>query len=171
MACALTQGNTIGCGEGFGGIRTIYLGNADDFTLTYTTGVVTTITKATGKRFWKYDLVPFTAEAKFTGSNTRENATQEVKQTITLVINKLTAGLRAELGVLSGAIIKAVVIDNNGEAFMYGQDFGLNVPTIEGGTGKALKDRNGVTITLEGMEKLSPPSVNSTLVAALETPG
>ena len=171
MPCALTQGNTVGCGDGFGGVRTIYLANADDVTLTYTTGVVTTITKAVGKRFYKYDLVPFTAEANFEATNTRENQSQEVKQTITLIINKLSAALRAELGILGQAVIKAVVVDNNGEAFLYGQSFGLTAPKIAGATGKALKDRNGVTITLEGMEKEAPPSVNSSLIAALETPG
>lgn len=171
MACALTQGNTIGCNDGFGGVKEIYLANAEDITLTYTTGVITAIGKTTGKRFYKYSLTPFTAEANCEAAGSRENQTTEVKQTISFVINKLSASLRAELGMLSTAQVKAVVVDNNGNAWMYGQDFGLYAPSIKSGTGKALKDRNGYEVGLEGMEKETAPSVNSALISALETPG
>jgi hypothetical protein len=171
MACALTQGNTLGCNDGFGGLKEIYLGNKEDYTYTVAAGVVTAITKTTAKRFYKYELVPFTADANFDSSGTRENQTSEVKQTISFVMNKLSSSLRNELIILQKAQVVAVVVDNNGSAWLYGYENGLHAANIKGATGKALKDRNGYEVALEGMEKETPLSVQFSLVASLETPG
>lgn len=171
MACLLTQGNILSCNEGFGGIKEIYLANKEGITATAALGVVTAFVKTTGKRFYKYSLTPFTANADFELATSRENGTQECKQTIGFIINKLTSSLRNELVNVSKANILAVVVDNNDNAWLFGNDFGLYTPTVKGASGKALKDRNGYEVALEGMEKEPPLSVTAALLSALETPG
>lgn len=58
MACALTQDLTLDCRDSVGGLKEVYvieLGNVS--TMTVTSGVVTALTKATGKKFRKYSLI------------------------------------------------------------------------------------------------------------------
>lgn len=171
MPCALTMGNTLGCNDGFGGIKTLYLTNQENLTgVTEASGVVSAITKAVGKRFFKYDLVPFTAEMKNEGTSSRENGSVEVKQTVSLIINKMTSAMIAEMKNLLAANVVCVAVDNNDIAHLLGREYGLNT-SVNGMSGKALKDRNGFEITLTGMERAFAPTVAPAVLATLETIG
>jgi len=58
MACALTQGYTLDCKDSLGGIKAVwFISSANVSSVTEASGVVSAITKASGKVFYKYELV------------------------------------------------------------------------------------------------------------------
>ena len=57
MACALTQGYTLDCKDSLGGITEVYfMAKQDVASYTVSGGVMTALTKDSGKRFYKYEL-------------------------------------------------------------------------------------------------------------------
>ena len=63
MACALTQGYSIGCRDSVGGIKSVYLIEFDNVSgITQSAGTATVIAKANNGRFWKYNLQKATSE-------------------------------------------------------------------------------------------------------------
>lgn len=172
MACALTQGYNLDCRDSVGGVKEIYLmelSNAS--TVTEANGVVTAITKATGKRFWKYNLQRNTASATETITGSKENGTVFFAQEVKMILNKLQASVRNEIKLLAQNRLIAVVVDRNGTNWLYGREGGL---TLDAGTatmGTASGDRNGYDLTFSGDEDEPAPTVDSTTLATLETPG
>ena len=57
MSCALTSGYSLDCKDSSGGITEVYfIEKANVSSVATASGVVTALTKAAGKRFWKYEL-------------------------------------------------------------------------------------------------------------------
>lgn len=171
MACALTQGYSLDCNDSFGGVKELYFASKADITVAVTAGITTAITKATGKKFWKYQLVHQTAEITEVKTPKREEGTSLVVQTIKFPINKMSVSLRNELEILCQAVLVVVAVDNNGIPWLYGNEFGLTITESAGKTGVKLGDRNGYEITLVGEDKVLAVKVDSTSFAALETAG
>lgn len=172
MACALTQGYNLDCRGSVGGIRTVYVMEFDNATtITAAAGVVTGITKAATKKFYKYNLIMNTAEAEDTLTGNRENGTLFSAQMLKFPINKMTVAVRNELLLLAKNRLLFVVVDENGSAWLYGKDYGLMLTTAAGKTGKAKADRNGYELSFEGEERELAHSVDNTTLGTLETPG
>jgi len=171
MACALTQNYSLDCNDSFGGVKELYFAAKADITVAVTSGITTTITKAVGKKFWKYELIHQTAEVSETKTPSRENGTSMVAQSIKFPINKMSVSLRNELENFCQATLLCVVVDNNGTPWLYGNDFGLTTTEVAGKTGVKLGDRNGYEITLVGEEKVLAVKVDATSFAALGTVG
>lgn len=172
MACALTQGFNLDCQNGFGGVKEVYVMEfANATTITQTAGVVTLITKATGKQFWKYNLIASTGEADDTLTRNRENGTQMSKQSVKFPINKMTAAVRNELLLLAQNFLLIVVVDRNGTGWLYGSDMGMILETAGGKTGKALTDRNGYELVFSSDEKSLAVPLDATTLGTLTTPG
>lgn len=172
MPCALTQGYNLDCMENVGGVKTVYVMEFENATtITNTAGLITTLTKATGKKFWKYNLEKETAEASEQMTVNRENNTKFVKQTVKFVFNKQSVSLRDEITLLASNRCLVVTLTNNGEYWLYGKDFGLNIATVDVKTGVKLGDRNGYELTLESDEKTFAYKLNDAIAAALETAG
>jgi len=170
--CALTQGYVNDCTPGQGGANTIHFIEKDAIeTITVVAGVVTAITKATGKRFWKYVPTRGSAYGKSTVTSSVENGSLFYAQEIGMALNRRQTNTRNELHNLAINTVLAVVTDSNGRSELYGYQNGLNVSGGEGGTGQAAGDRNGYTVTLTGEEPEDALEVNSTVFADLETPG
>lgn len=178
MACVLTQGLTLDCREGIGGLKEVYIiALADVSAVTESSGVVTAITKATGKRFWKYQLPRETSNAVETITGNEQNGTLYYDQTINLTINKRQAAVRNEIMLLAKNSLMMVGVENqvnsSGEnrAFLYGRTQGLQLLAGSAETGTAWGDRNGYTLPFNGKETELAPEVNAATVALLETPG
>lgn len=171
MPCALTQGYVIDCKDSLGGISEVYFMPFNDLnTVTITAGVVTALTKDSGKRFYKYQLVKSTAGFTETGNGSIENGTLFYEQALTIVLNKLQTNTRNEILLLAKNLLVAVAKDNNGVYWMLGATRGLDVTSNVAATGVAEGDRNGYTLTFTGKEKEMALEVNSTVALALETP-
>lgn len=139
--------------------------------MTVAVGVVTVLTKMTGKKFYKYKLIAHTGEADETMTGSRDNGTNHSKQTVKFPINKMTTSVRNEILLLAQNRLIIVIVDENGTAWMYGKDYGMILMTTTAKTGKALGDRNGYELTFDGEEKYLATELLASIVATLETPG
>jgi hypothetical protein len=172
MACALTSGYTLDCRNSFGGVKEIYIMEFDNATtITVSAGVVTAITKATGKLFRDYKVIAHTAEGEEAATLSRENGTSSIKQTIKLPINKMTTAVRNELLLLGQNRLLIAVTDENGTTWLYGHDYGLMLQTWGSKTGKTLADRNGYELVFEGEEKNPAYECDSSTVTSLTVAG
>lgn len=171
MPCVLTQNYSLDCNDSFGGVKELWFIEKANVTIAATAGITTTITKAVGKKFWKYELIHQTADVTESKAGSRENGTNMVTQTIKFPINKMSVSLRNELELLFQNLLVAVAVDNNGTPWIYGVDFGMKATQADAKTGIKLGDRNGYEITLVGEEKVFALKVDNTSYAALATVG
>lgn len=168
MPCALTQGYNLDCRDSIGGVKEVYfmeLGNLSSYT--EASGVVTAITKAAGKKFYKYNLVKQTAMFEDTLTVSEENGTVFADQKLSIILNKMQANTRNELLLLAQNLLVAVVADRNGKYFILGLTNGLVITTAKGESGTKMGDRNGYTIELVGAEPALAQEVASNLIAGL----
>lgn len=171
MACVLTQGLNLDCRDSVGGIKEIYIAEIGTLSsVTEASGIVSAITKATGKRFWKYSLIRDTSNFDQVITNNEQAGTIFYAQTLQIIMNKMQASTRNEIMLLAQNNICAVAIDNNGVGWLLGKEFGL-VLGGNSGSGTAWADRNGSTLTFAGNEKALAPTVASGVISALETAG
>lgn len=172
MACALTQGYNLDCRTGSGGLKTVRVIEFDSVSaITEAVGVISGITKVTGKKFYNYKLVLETGDAEETLTANRDNGTTMVKQTVKFPINKMSVSVRNELLLLAQNRLIIVVEDENGYPLIYGKEKGLMITTISAKTGVKLADRNGYELVFEGDEKTLASTLDAPTVLTLETPG
>jgi hypothetical protein len=179
MSCALTQGYNLDCREGIGGLKEVYIIEKENVaSVTEASGVVSAITKATGKRFWKYSLVRETSNATETITGNEQNGTIFYDQTVQIVLNKRQASVRNEVLLLARNFLMIVGVENQvaagtteNRAFLYGRDQGLQLLTGTSETGVAWGDRNGYTLPFNGKEQQLAPEVAYAVLSTLETPG
>lgn len=177
MACALTQGYNLDCREGIGGIKEVYiieLANVSE--ITETSGVVTAITKESGKRFWKYSLVRETSNTTETLNGNEQNGTFYVTQQVQIILNKRQASVRNEIMLLAKNNLIIIAVDNavpgqTAKAWMFGKTQGLILAQGTSDSGTAWADRNGYTLPFTGNEPELAPEVQYSLIETLETPG
>ena len=168
MPCALTQGYTLDCKDSLGGIKAVWLINHANVTaITEASGIVSAITKAASKVFYKYELVKNTGALTETVTASVENGTVFYAQELTVVLNKLQANTRNEILLLAKNTLMAVVQDANDKYWLLGRYSGLDVTGGTAATGTAQGDRNGYSLTFTGGEKELAPEVNSGIIAGL----
>ena len=172
MACALTQGYTLDCRDSLGGIVEVYFTEAANVTATTeASGVITALTKASGKRFWKYALVKDTSMFNQTMTASVANGTVFYGQELQIILNKLQANTRNEILLLAKNLLVAVAKDNNGKYWYLGKTRGIDLTAGSATSGTADADRSGYTLTFAGSEPELAPEVNSAVAAALTTAG
>jgi len=172
MPCALTSGYSLDCKDSSGGITEVFfIEERNVSSIATASGVVTGLTKAAGKRFWKYELPKETGNFTNNPQVSTENGTLFFEQGLTIVINKLSASVNTELKLLAQNVLIAVVKDNNNKFWMLGKERGLDMAASESGSGTAFGDRSGYTLNFTGKEPDQLYEVNSTVAAALETAG
>lgn len=170
MACALTQGYTFDCKDNIGGLKSVwFIGYNDVASVTEASGVVTAITKDSGKVFYKYQLVRNTASFTENIAGSIENGTVVFNQELLIVINKMQTSMRNEILLLAKNNMMAVVEDQNGKYWLAGRYNGLDLLTGSVSTGLAQADRNGYSLTFSGGEKESAPEVSSAVISTLTT--
>ena len=168
MPCALTQGYTLDCKDSLGGIKAMWLINHANVTaVTEASGIVSAITKAAGKVFYKYELVKNTGSLTETITSSVENGTVFYAQELSVVLNKLQANTRNEILLLAQSTLMAVVQDANDKYWLLGRVTGVDVTGGTATTGTATGDRNGYTLTFTANEKQLAPEVNSGIIAGL----
>jgi hypothetical protein len=172
MACALTQGYTLDCKDSLGGIVEVYfMASQDVASYTVSGGVMTALTKDTGKRFYKYELVKSTSSFVENINASVENGTIFYQQELTVVLNKLQVNTRNEILLLAKNLLVAVAKDNNGKYWYMGLTRGLDITAGSSQSGTAEGDRSGYTLTFTAKEPELAPEVNSTVAGQLQTAG
>jgi hypothetical protein len=172
MPCALTQGYTLDCKDSLGGITEVYfIASSDVSSATEASGVITSLTKAVGKRFYKYQLVKGTSMLTENINSNVQNGTTFYAPELTIILNKLQANTRNEILLLGQNLLVAVAKDSNGKFWYLGKTRGLYLTAGNATTGTAEGDRSGYTLTFSGAEPSLCPEVNSSVASTLETPG
>jgi len=170
MSCALTQGYTFDCKDNIGGLKSVwFIGWNDVSSVTESSGTITAITKASGKVFYKYQLVRNTSSFTENIAGSIENGTVVYNQELLIVINKLQVSMRNEILLLAKNNMMAVVEDQNGRYWLAGRYNGLDLLSGSASTGLAQADRNGYSLTFSGGEKEMAPAVQASVIAGLTT--
>lgn len=160
------------CRDSLGGALNIhFIERANVTAITQSAGIITGITKATGKRFWRYTPARDTAYGKYTLTSNVQNGTKFYAQEVSMALNKMQTNTLLELDRLAANSLYAVVTDANKKHWLYGLNNGIDATGGEGGSGTAPGDRNGQTIIFAGSEPLPPIEVDDATYATLETPG
>jgi hypothetical protein len=172
MSCALTTGYTIDCRTAVGGVETVWvIANGDLASVIDASGVVTAITKAPGKRFYKIEVPRATASTSNAGAGSQENGTWFVTHQVVFPLNKRDAATRNLVTTLAKNRLTIVTKEMDGTFRMFGKEFGLFLDSTEAGSGTAAGDRNGYNLTFTSVEKADFLEVSASVAAALETPG
>lgn len=173
MACALTSDYTLdACKTGIAGLAEVYFiekGNVTTFTKA--SGVITALTKATGKKFRKYELQRHTASFEEEVNASIENGAVGYKQTLTIILNRNDTALRNEILLLAKNHLLAVVKFTNGTYWLAGEEGGLDLSGGKRGSGTQANDRNGYELTFEGTEAELAPEVAEAVYSVLTTNG
>jgi hypothetical protein len=166
MACGvLTKGRGIDCNRISGGIKNIYFGVLDQFTAPIeTTGLPVTSGEITDLEMGTNDLYRYTmplgvASATDTIVGSRENGTIYYTPTAQVLFNRLSKEDQNQIKLLGAT--KTVIFAElnqqlaNGHNVIIGMGvvngMELNAGTID--TGAAWGDKNGYTLTFDGMEQ------------------
>ena len=172
MACtALTKGRSLDCNRISGGVKFIYFGVLDQFTAPIeTTGLPVTAGEVTDLEMGANDLYRYTmplgvASITDTIVGSRENGTIYYTPTAQVLFNRLSKEDQNQVKLLGST--KVVVFAQLNQQTALGTDIivamgvvngmELNAGTID--SGAAWGDKNGYTLTFDGMEASPMPIV------------
>jgi hypothetical protein len=172
MACGvLTKGRGLDCNRISGGVKYIYFGVYDEFTAPIqTTGIVQVDGEITDIEMGTNDLYRYTmplgaSSVTETITGSTENGTIFYAPSVTVILNKLSKEDQNQIKLLGAT--KVVVFAQLNERLATGNDviiglgvsngMSLNAGTID--SGAAFGDRNGYTLTFDGMEPIPFPMV------------
>ena len=172
MACtALTKGRGLDCNRISGGIKNIYFGVYDQFTAPITT---TGIVQASGEIsdiemgsnvLYRYTTPLGVASITETITGSTENGTIFYVPTVNVVLNKLTKEdqnqikLLGQTKVVIFAELNATLANGHNVIVGLGVTNGMNLNAGTIDSGAAFGDRNGYTLTFDGMEPIPFPMV------------
>lgn len=166
MPCVLSQGMTIDCRDSIGGVKAVwFIAHGNVSAVTEASGIVSAITK-TGV-FYKYNLVKSTASFVENINVSVENGSVGYAPELNIVLNKMQANTRNEIMLLAQNVLMAIVQDMNGKYWLLGKLNGLDISAGTAGTGTAMTDRNGYTLTFSGVEPQLAPEVASAVISTI----
>jgi|TARA_R110000824_G_scaffold34524_3_gene109374 hypothetical protein len=172
MACtALTKGRGLDCNRISGGVKNIYFGVYDQFTAPITTvGIV----QATGEIsdiemasnvLYRYTTPLGAASISESITGSTENGTIFYTPTVNVVLNRLTKEdqnqikLLGQTKVVIFAELNATLANGHNVIVGLGVTNGMNLNAGTMDSGAAFGDRNGYTLTFDGMEPIPFPMV------------
>ena len=172
MACtALTKGRGLDCNRISGGVKFIYFGVYDQFTapietvwIVQSSGEITDIEMDTGG-LYRYSMPLGVASVTDTIVGSRENGTIYYTPTAQVLFNRLTKEDQNQIKLLGAT--KTVIFAQLNQQLANGHDviiglgvtngMELNAGTVD--TGASWGDKNGYTLTFDGMEAEPFPMV------------
>ena len=162
---ALTQGRELDCSRISGGVRYLYFGVYDDFTTPIETagiiqasGTVTTIAMTSPSILYRYAMPLGASSVSETITGSTENGTIFYTPTVNVMLNKLTAADQNEIKLLGQtkvvifAQLNETLVNDHNTIIALGVTNGLSLNAGSMDTGAAFGDRNGYTLTFDGLE-------------------
>lgn len=172
MSCAITAGYAIDCRDSIGGVQAVYIAEFGNISnIVDASGLVTGLTKATGKKFYKFEVPQSTASSSDNGTGSIENGSVFFSHEVKLPLNKRDATTRNLILTLFKNRVIIVTLEKTGKYMIFGKDNGMWLNASTGGSGVASGDRAGYEVTFTAEEKEPAMEVNSTVGLALETAG
>ena len=173
MACtALTKGRGLDCNRVSGGVKYIYFGVYDQFTdpidgtgIAVTNSEITDIEMGAGTGLYRYTVPRGSTTISDTITGSTENGTLFYTPTVSMVLNRLTKEDQNEIKLLGQTQVVIFAQLNatlaNGHDVIVGMGvtnaMSLNAGTADSGAG--FGDRNGYTLTFDGLEADPMPMV------------
>ena len=171
-SCAIVSGYTIDCRESVGGIDAVFFAEFGNVTIADASGVVTGITKAVGKKFFKFEIpTKSSAVASSNPVGSIENGTLFFEQTLDFPINKRDATTRNIVTTLAQNKLVVVTLGKDGTYRMLGKQFGMYLAASTGTSGAAAADAQGYMLKFEGSEREDFFEVTNALGLLLTTAG
>ena len=172
MSCAITAGYAIDCRDSIGGVQAVYIAEFGNISnIVDASGLVTGLTKATGKKFYKFEVPQSTASSSDNGTGSIENGSVFFSHEVKLPLNKRDATTRNLILTLFKNRVIIVTLEKTGKYMIFGKGSGMWLNASTGASGVAAGDRAGYELTFSGVEKEPAMEVNSTVGDALETSG
>jgi hypothetical protein len=172
MSCYISSGVQLGCSDGIGGIKKIYVvGGPGEVTgYTYSAdGSVTGATSTTGTTLYGFELKRNTSSLAQNVTKNFENGTIYFEQVLTAILFKYDQDKRNQLKILSqNDQIQIIAIDQNDVQYLLGQVNGMYLSGGSAATGTAFGDRNGFEMIFTGQEQ-EPARVISGALSAVFT--
>jgi len=173
MACtAISKGRGLDCNRISGGVKNIYFGVYDQFTAPITTvgivqatGEISDIEMASSTGLYRYTTPLGAASISESITGSTENGTIFYTPTVNVVLNKLTKEdqnqikLLGQTKVVIFAELNATLANGHNVIVGLGVTNGMNLNAGTMDSGAAFGDRNGYTLTFDGMEPIPFPMV------------
>lgn len=168
MPCYISSGLALGCSDGIGGIKKIYIVGGATGEVTGTTynatGEITGATSTTGTTIYGFELKRNTSSLSQNVTKSFENGTIYFEQVLTAVFFKYDQDKRNQVKILSqNDAIQIIAIDQNDVQYYLGQVNGMYLSGGSAATGTALGDRNGFELTFTGQEQEPARVISGTL--------
>lgn len=159
MACtALTKGRGLDCSRIAGGINAIYFAVSDQITsMTVTSSEITDIDMTTNS-LYKYVVPRGSTNASESITGSVENGTIFYTPTVNMVLNKLTKEDQNEIKLLGQTQVvifcelNAQLSNGHNSIICLGRHNSMSLNAGTEDTGAAFGDRNGYTLTFDGLE-------------------
>jgi hypothetical protein len=172
MSCYISSGLQLGCSDGIGGIKKIYIVGGGGAVTGYTydaTGEITGATSTTGTTLYGFELKRNTSSLTQNIQKNFENGSIFFAQELVAVFFKYDQDKRNQVKILSqNDKIQIVAVDQNDVQYLLGQVNGLYLGSGSAATGTNFADRNGFELHFLGQE-LVPANVISGALASVFT--
>jgi hypothetical protein len=117
-----------------------------------TTGLATCSSNASSN-FVKFTPRKLTSNYTETGTGNPQTGTMNYNQVLTLVFAYNQVTKRNQLKIMGVNELKAIAVDRNGDAWLFGNENGLDLTGSVVTSGTGVNDLHGLTITLTGNER------------------
>lgn len=166
MACILNTNYSLDCRTSIGGLKKVFLasvtGGTEGISASATAGVVssfsvdgTSVSASSGLETTPFVVIEVPVEtAGFTevATYSNENGTSFYTTTLSFPVNKMDSSSQELLRVIGqNNRLCAVVLDNNDNLFLLGNERGVIATASNGGSGTAYSDRSGYVVELTGV--------------------
>ena len=155
MACNITNGRSLPCKSGVGGLRYIFFSNYSTVTRDLTVAADGEVTLDGSVDFFRYDLKG-NSSLETAINSSRENGTTFYESTLNLTLTFLDKATQEQIKLIARGRPQVVVVDYNGNAFLLGKE---HVCEVSGGTvvsGAAMGDLSGFTLVINAQETAPP---------------
>ena len=174
MSCYISSGVALGCSDGIGGIKKIYIVGGPGSVTGYTydaDGAITGATSTTGTTLYGFELKRNTSSLSQNTTKNFENGSIFWEQVLTAILYKYDQDKRNQLKVLGqNDQLQIVAIDQNDVQYYLGQVNGMYLSGGSAATGTAFGDRNGFELIFTGQES-QPANVISGALSSIFTAG
>tara|TARA_R110002153_G_scaffold236279_1_gene390402 strand:+ start:2171 stop:2692 length:522 start_codon:yes stop_codon:yes gene_type:complete len=167
MACILTSGRSLPCRDSVGGLKNIWF--ADYGTLGALTVSAGEVTAMAGSPALFIFNVKGNSSLEQTITASQENGTVFYEQTLNLTLTKLDKATQEELILITKARPHVFIEDYNGNYFLVGAVHGAEVSGGTIGTGAAMGDLSGFTLTLSAQETIPAYFVTGSVVTGAQS--
>jgi len=169
MACSVTlTGINYSCEANLSGIKAVYIADYNDVsTFTVNNNNITSITMASGKKFYEYAFNKNTASLTSTMTKDETNGYSYYTNELTGNINHLDTTKHIEVDELMRGRLAAIVNDKNGMYWYLSQDNYATGTAMTAQTGAAPEDGNYYTITITDESKVLPYSIDSSIISGI----